>query len=285
MKKRLLTALVGVSIAVAWMFTAYTPAYAVIMAVVAAIGVYEMLKVFGVKNKVFFALCEIVGISVVLYADYKDKLSLPMFPVITAIVLVSLIIMVSDFKNLKFEQVVCSLFSALLIPAALSTVVLFRDVYKTFPTVFGNQADGIFLILFAFFCCWITDGCALFAGKALGKHKLAPNISPNKTVEGAIGGVLGNIVFCIALWLVFKYKFNLSSYINLIWVIASAVALSVISMFGDLAASTIKRHHGIKDFGNLLPGHGGVMDRFDSSIFVFSALYAEVAVMGYIIGG
>lgn len=285
MKKRLLTGFIGAGVVVGWLFTMYTPAFAIVMAVVSCIGVFEMLKTFGVKNKIFFALCEITGFLTALYADYRDKISLPFFAVITAVVLLSLIIMVSDFKNLRFEQVVCSLFSALLIPAALSSVVLFRDAYITFPNIFKNSTDGIFLIIFAFFCCWMTDIFALFTGKALGKHKLSPNISPNKTVEGAIGGVLGNIILSVLLWLVFKTKFNLSAYINVIWVIASALALSVISMFGDLAASSIKRHHGIKDFGNLLPGHGGIMDRFDSSLFVFAALYSELTVMGYIIGG
>ena len=284
MKKRLLTALVGVSIAVGWMFTIYTPAFAIIMAAVAGIAVFEMVKVFGVKNKVFFALCEAVGVCTVLYADYKAKLNLPLFPVITGIVLASLVIMVADHKRLRFEQVVCAMFSALLIPAALSCTVLMRDVYKTFPNLFG-QSDGIFFILFAFFCAWWTDGFALFAGKALGKHKLAPNISPNKTVEGAVGGVIGNLLMCLLLWYVFQTKFNLSAHITVVWVIPSALALSVISMFGDLAASTIKRHQGIKDFGNLLPGHGGVMDRFDSSVFVFSALYAEIVATAAVLGG
>ena len=284
MKKRLLTALVGISVAVGWMFTVYTPAFAVIMAVVAGICAYEMLKVFGVKNIPFFVLCELTAAGVVLYAEYKTKLNLPLFPVITGLTLLSLIFMVLDHKRLRFEQVVCSLFSALLIPAALSTVVLFRDVYVTWPQLF-TQSDGIFFILFAFFCSWMTDGFALFTGKALGKHKLAPEISPNKTVEGAVGGVIGNALMCALLWYVFKTKFNLSVHINIIWVIVSALALSVISMFGDLAASTIKRHSGVKDFGNILPGHGGAMDRFDSSVFVFAALYAEIAVTAAVIGG
>lgn len=282
MKKRLLTALVGVSVAVAWMLTIYTFAYSAVMAVVAAIAVYEMLKVFGVKNKIFFGLCELTGAGTVLYADYLADKDIPLFPVLAALILISLILMVSDFKRLKFEQVVCSLFSSLMIPAALSCVVLLRDVYKKYPALF-TQNDGIFLIIFAFFCAWITDGCALFAGKALGRHKLAPQISPNKTVEGAAGGVIGNLIFCFALWAVFKYKIGISSYFNSIWVGANALGLSVISMFGDLAASTIKRHHGVKDFGNLLPGHGGVMDRFDSSVFVFSALYGVICVMGAVL--
>ena len=163
-------------------------------------------------------------------------------------------------------------------------MVLFRDVYVVWPKLF-SQADGIFFILFAFFCAWITDGFALFAGKALGKHKLAPNISPNKTVEGAIGGVLGNLLMCFLLWLVFKTKYSISEHITIAWVLISAGVLSVISMFGDLAASTIKRHSGIKDFGNILPGHGGAMDRFDSSVFVFAALYAEIVVTAAVIGG
>ncbi len=284
MKKRLLTALVGVSIAVGWMFTIYTPAYAIIMAAVAGICVYEMLKVFGVKNIPFFALCELAGAGVVIYADYRSKFTLPMFPVLTGLVLLSLIFMVLDHKRLRFEQVVCGLFSALMIPAALSCVVLFRDVYVVWPALF-TKSDGVFFIIFAFFCSWMTDGFALFAGKALGKHKLAPAISPNKTVEGAIGGVLGNALMCALLWYVFKTKFNLSAHISIVWVIVSALVLSVISMFGDLAASTIKRHSGVKDFGNILPGHGGAMDRFDSSVFVFAALYAEIVVTAMIIGG
>ena len=284
MKKRLLTALVGVSIAVGWMFTVYTPAFAIIMSVVAGICVYEMLRVFDVKNIPFFVLCEFTGVCTVLYAEYKTKLDIPLFPVITGIVLLSLIIMVADHKRLHFDQVVSSLFCSVLIPAALSCVVLFRDVYIKWPDLYG-QSDGIFFILFAFFCAWWTDGFALFAGKAFGKHKLAPNISPKKTVEGAIGGVIGNMLRCALLWYVFKTKFELSDNIQIAWVLVSALALSVISMFGDLAASTIKRHKGIKDFGNILPGHGGAMDRFDSSIFVFSALYAEIAVTAAIIGG
>ncbi len=282
MKKRLLTALVGVSIAVGWMCTLYTPAFSAIMAVVAGIAEYEMLKVFGVKNKPFFALCELTAVGVLLYTDHLRQFSIPLFPVFTTLILLSLIIMVTDFKRLKFEQVVCSMFSAVMIPAALSCTVLFRDVYVTYPKLF-SQTDGIFLILFAFFCSWISDGCALFAGMAFGRHKLAPNVSPKKTVEGAVGGVLGNAAFCAALWAVFRYKFGLSPYFGIGWVIPVSVFLSVVSIFGDLAASTIKRHHGIKDFGNLLPGHGGVMDRFDSSVFVFAAEYAIISVMGRIL--
>lgn len=277
MKKRLLTALFGLSFAVGWLFTMYTPAYSIIMGAFAVMAEYEMLKVFGVKNIPFKALCLILSGGILLYADYRDRFQLPFFAVATGVVLLSLVIMVLDFERLKFEQVVCSLFSAFAVSSALSCVVLFRDVYKAFPALY-TKADGVFYILFAFFCAWFTDGFALFAGMALGKHKLAPKISPKKTVEGAVGGVIGGIGTCVALYYVFKLKFGLSEHITLPYVILSALFLSVLSIFGDLAASTIKRHHGVKDFGNLLPGHGGVMDRFDSSVFVFSALYGIITV-------
>lgn len=281
MKKRLLTALIGVGIAVAWLFTMYTPVYSAVMSIVAVIATYEMLKVYEIKNKVFGILCLITSASTVLYADYKSQLGISLFPVITAFILICLIIMVLDHEKLPFQNVVCAMFSATLIPASLSCVVLFRDIYLLDGKDF-TKSDGVFFILLAFLCSWLTDGFALFAGMAFGKHKLAPKISPKKTIEGAVGGVVGNTLFCVGLFYVFKAKFNLSPTIKLWEVIVCAFALSCISIFGDLAASTIKRSHGIKDFGNLLPGHGGIMDRFDSSLFVFPSLYSLLVLIYHI---
>lgn len=281
MKKRLLTALIGVGIAVAWLFTMYTPVYSAVMSIVAVIATYEMLKVYEIKNKVFGILCLITSASTVLYADYKSQLGISLFPVITAFILICLIIMVLDHEKLPFQNVVCAMFSATLIPASLSCVVLFRDIYLLDGKDFTKN-DGVFFILLVFLCSWLTDGFALFAGMAFGKHKLAPKISPKKTIEGAVGGVVGNTLFCVGLFYVFKAKFNLSPTIKLWEVIVCAFALSCISIFGDLAASTIKRSHGIKDFGNLLPGHGGIMDRFDSSLFVFPSLYSLLVLIYHI---
>ena len=286
MKKRLLTAVVGVSIAVGWLFTIGTPAFAIIMSAVAGIAAYEMMKVFGIKNKLFFALGEITAVAIVILADYQQYLKLPVYALWAVAVLLGLIIMVTDYKDLKFEQVACSLMSVILIPAALSVVVYIRNVNDLLPALMEGKANNaVFLILFTFFCAWLTDGFALFAGMALGKHKLAPVISPKKTIEGAIGGVVGNVLSCVVLYIVFHTYFSISSHISLVWVICSALGLSVVSIFGDLAASTIKRHAGIKDFGNLLPGHGGIMDRFDSSVFVFAACWAELLIMNRVIGG
>ena len=123
----------------------------------------------------------------------------------------------------------------------------------------------------------MQSGAVLVVFVLLQSH-FSPVISPKKTIEGAIGGVIGTAVINVILFFVFRSFFDLSKGITLPAIIIFSVCLSVISIFGDLAASTIKRHHGIKDFGNLLPGHGGVMDRFDSSCFVFPVLYSLILV-------
>ncbi len=281
MKTRIITGLVGLIIVIGWLFSMYTPIFTAVLAVVAAIGVYELVKSFEVKNIAFRIFCIVIALAVPFYFTYKNLITIPIFPVIAVVVLAALIIMVLDFKNLKFEQIACSLFSAAFVPSALSCIILFRDTYKAFPETY-TETDGIFFILFAFFCCWLSDTFAYFVGRKFGKHKLAPVISPKKTTEGAIGGIICTAILNTVLFFVFRLKFSLSESISLPFVIISSVCLSVISIFGDLAASTIKRHHGIKDFGNLLPGHGGVMDRFDSSCFVFPALYSIISVINAI---
>lgn len=281
MKQRVLTGVIGAAVVIAWLFSLYTPIFPIVLALATGITAYEMLNAFEIKNHLFRAISMILSMIIPLYINWRDKINIPMYPVITGIIIISLVIMVCDFKELKFEQVSCSLVANTLIPISLSSIILFRDVYITYPDLY-KKSDGIFFILFAFFACWLSDTFALFAGKAFGKHKLCPEISPKKTVEGAIGGIIGSTLMNVVLFLVFKFKFDLSPKINIAFVLIAGIFLSVISIFGDLAASTIKRHHGIKDFGNLLPGHGGLMDRFDSSSFVFPCLYAIIAIISAI---
>lgn len=118
---------------------------------------------------------------------------------------------------------------------------------------------------------WSTDIAALFTGMMFGKHKLAPVISPKKTVEGAIGGFIISVL--VSLGLIYCYQYfggfrHAVVEINYIHAFIACVCCSVISVFGDLSFSIIKRHCNIKDFGKIMPGHGGVLDRFDSIIFV-----------------
>ena len=120
----------------------------------------------------------------------------------------------------------------------------------------------VLIVLVAAFC---SDSAALFAGMAFGKHKLAPRVSPKKTIEGAVGGLaggmLGMILFRIVFFLVTEVQLNIA------WCVVLGLAGAAMGQLGDLSFSAVKRECGIKDYGRLLPGHGGVLDRFDSVIF------------------
>ena len=157
--------------------------------------------------------------------------------------------------KLDFQKVAICFAGGLLIPFLLSSLVRLRVSY-----------NGVFYVLLPFLLAFTSDSGAYFAGRYLGRHKLAPIISPNKTVEGAVGGVLaavlGMLIFCVVLDLGFGFTV---SYLN---ALAYGIFGSVSSVFGDLIFSAIKRQTGIKDFGNLLPGHGGILDRFDSMVIV-----------------
>ena len=110
----------------------------------------------------------------------------------------------------------------------MSCVVLYRGVYKVFPDLY-TQTDGVFYVLFSFFCAWFTDGFALFAGMALGKHKLAPKISPKKTVEGAVGGVIGCIGTCVALYFAFPKQKQIVPYAFL-WLAVLLIAVMIFEL-------------------------------------------------------
>ncbi|MCT4794003.1 phosphatidate cytidylyltransferase [Exiguobacterium alkaliphilum] len=126
--------------------------------------------------------------------------------------------------------------------------------------------DGLSKVLLVLFIIWATDSGAYFTGKTIGKTKLWPSISPNKTIEGAVGGILSGIVIGIA--------FILVDPILPLWeVIILALVVAVVGQLGDLVQSAYKRHYGVKDSGHLLPGHGGILDRFDSMIAVFTVIW------------
>lgn len=125
-----------------------------------------------------------------------------------------------------------------------------------------QQNYGQYIYLLCFLSAWVTDTFAYFTGRAFGRHKLCPKISPKKTVEGAIGGLVFCVLFVLGYALVISKLLDVK--VQVISVLVGAAFMSVVSMLGDLIASLGKRHYNIKDYGNVLPGHGGAMDRFDS---------------------
>lgn len=265
MKTRIISAIVGI-VLLAGAFLLYgTIWFTIILDAISLIAVYELLKSTGVlKHKA-------IVVAVMLYSAYIPFLSYgdlnKFFVPITFIFVVSLfIIFLIQHKEIRFSDISAAFFFALLYPFSFSTL-----------TLIGNEAlqFSVFYLLLAFSAAWVSDTGAYFTGLALGKRKLCPEISPKKTVEGAIGGLVSAIVAFIIISVVFTSVYdNLT--VNYLYLLIIAPIASVLGMIGDLSASVIKREYGIKDYGNIMPGHGGVMDRFDSILFVLPFIYLVI---------
>ncbi len=273
MKQRVITGSVfGIIFigALALMNTAFFPVF---LAALSGMAVYEIEKAVGLTNKLIISASLVL--AVIIPFVFHFNINVPVSAVGCIYVVLILIFMLLKFKETKFEQAVIAVFSSVAVPYSFSLMIFFRDINIHLDGY--SKKDGLFLLIFAFFASWMTDIFAYFVGSKLGEHKLCPKISPKKSVEGAIGGVLGAIILNLLLLFVFKrFIFENESPLSYVGVGILSGVLSVISMFGDLAASTIKRNFGIKDFGKLLPGHGGIMDRFDSVLFVLPVLYSAI---------
>ena len=280
MKQRLITGLLWGSLAILTMVFIFSPLMGILIALFSMGAVHEIEKVAGVKNVPVMAVSLIVAGALPLIVEYKlmERFSVPHMPVIAAYVMLLLSLMLAKYEKTKFEHIAIVVFSSICVPYALSTFLLLRDVYKKFPGEF-EQSQGFYLFFLALACAWITDMFAYFVGRKLGKHKMSPKISPKKSIEGAVGGIIITILFNLAALVIFT-RFFFASPIMPYWMIVPvSAALSVIGMLGDLSASVIKRNYGQKDFGTLMKGHGGIMDRFDSCLFVFPALYGFVVII------
>lgn len=276
MKQRIITGAVGSTVFIGALLLMNTLVFPIFVAFLSAVAVWEVLKAVGLKNKPIYALALALSAAVPFIFHFNIKFPVAAFGGIYVILI--LVFMLLKFEETKFEEAVTAVFASVAIPYSFSLMIAFRDIDKLSPDY--TKTDGIYLILFSYFAAWMTDIFAYFVGSKFGKHKLCPKISPKKSVEGAVGGVVGEVVLNLLLLFVFnKFFFDGSSFLSYPVVAVLSVLLSVVSMFGDLAASTIKRNFGIKDFGKILPGHGGIMDRFDSVLFVMPVLYSAVYII------
>lgn len=208
----------------------------------------------AVKNKRMLTVCMLFSAWVPIYFYLRIP---EIYGQLTLLLLIFYLFaeVLHDHEQIQFIHVAISLFGAFIIPYMMSA--LSRIFF---------MPDGKFLVLIPFLVAWGSDTCALFSGMLFGKHKLAPVISPKKTIEGAAGGVIGSTVLMIVFGSVFHHFFGVR--IPLFGAVLIGIFGSIISQIGDLSFSIIKRNYGIKDYSHLLPGHGGILDRFDSIIFV-----------------
>lgn len=182
--------------------------------------------------------------------------------------IVYLFVYVFRFPTYHGREVMAACFSFLYAPVMLSTLYLIREGFVA----------GKYLIWFVFLCSWGSDTCAYAVGVLIGKHKMTPKLSPKKSIEGAIGGILGAALLS-ALYTYLIGKYSVSWGINVTAAAVLGAVGALVSMVGDLAASAIKRDYGIKDYGKLIPGHGGIMDRFDSVIIAAPLIFLGLSII------
>ena len=241
--------------------------YSIGLAVLATIAVYEMLRVMGAHKKLVIAIPSLVLTPVfpILSFFVKDENRLQFILILAATVFcyMMLLMSISVFSKgrIPFSKSAEVFVAVTYIMVSFTSLVLVRYI---------NQYGYLFFVM-TFLIPWICDVFAYLIGSKLGKHKLIPEVSPKKSVEGAVAGVIFTAVFCLIFGLLVDLILK-EVQVNYIILAVYGVVLSVVSQLGDLIASVIKREHGAKDYGKILPGHGGIMDRFDSVLAISTIL-------------
>lgn len=258
MKQRIITAILALFIFLPFVLIGDLP-FTILVYIMATIGLFELMRMRKIAK---YSLASILGIAL---------LWLVLMPVEADMLfgrfLKSEVIMLAVMFLLAYTVLVKNKFNfdhAGFI--LLSTIYVGMGFFFLIETR-NSEVNGLTMILYVFLIIWATDTGAYFFGKAFGKRKLWPEISPNKTVEGAVGGIL---LACLV-GVIFQLLSPIAT--SVLAIIGVTVLASVFGQVGDLVESAFKRYYGVKDSGNLLPGHGGILDRFDSMLFVLPILH------------
>ncbi len=281
MKQRVITAVVLLAVLAVVVWQINTPLFIAVIAFLSAVAANEIMRCAKVSNKFILIVGTAFAGVVPFFASKRVLLPLvsediwekvieavPPSAAIIVLVLSFLLAMLKGYSHTRFEDVAVSVFASVLVPYGFSVFARLRDLFDI------NEQFGIYLIFFALICALGTDSGAQLGGMAFGKHKMSPNISPKKTIEGAFCGLAFSLVLnAVAVLLYNRFaKAALGTY-EITVLLASCIPISFMGMMGDLSASVLKRNFDVKDFGKIFPGHGGVMDRFDSSLFTLPLTY------------
>jgi phosphatidate cytidylyltransferase len=277
MKTRVITGIGIFVVAVLLVVLApFTPIFCIGMSVLAVMASFELLRVFGIHKDWHISAPSYLLAAALPFAAYfvTDETRVKFILIEAAIIFIYLVYLlgaaVFSHKKIKFVLVAAVFMALVYVIVSFTSLSLLMYVNK-----------GLFYFGVIIISSWGCDAGAYFIGCKFGKHKLIPDVSPNKSVEGAIGGVLVSIVLNVL------YGFVVSSLggakVEYLSLALLGLVLSIVAMVGDLIASLIKREYGIKDYSNLLPGHGGIVDRFDSVfpiatfLLMMSAVWAPFA--------
>jgi len=251
MKKRMIVAAIGIPVLLLVVLLAPDYIVTALIALLSAACIFEFAKALDTAKYFILLSTSLLYAAAIPFWAYYAKSSQFLLSILLLYMVVIMAWLMLRNQKVAFDQVAPFLLGAVTIPFAMSTLVTLLGLGREY-------------MLLPFALAFASDGGAYFAGIYLGKHRITPNLSPNKTAEGVIGGFLGAIVaaalFCVVMLILKR---------SVMWlgVLIYGILGSAISQFGDLAFSYIKRQYGIKDYGKLLPGHGGVLDRFDSILF------------------
>ena len=269
MLKRTITGAFITAIMAAVLYFSYIPEIMTGACVVlSAFSIYEICRASGrVNNEAYLTVSLLLAVG----------LSSWEIPSYLWILKATCMVAIIGFAILMLRQNRCSLNNPVKVLLLNLTVIL---LFKAFPTLRAME-NGLYYLGGAMILCTVTDVAAYLIGRSLGKHKLIPSVSPNKTVEGAVGGILFAVLIMLLLGMGMKHWQLIQ--INCPRLVTYSIIASAAGQFGDLCMSSVKRVCGIKDFGNIFPGHGGMLDRFDSQLTVvpFTVLYC-ILTGGYI---
>lgn len=281
MKQRVITAVVLLALLAVVVWQINTPVLVLVIAFLAAVAANEIMRCAKVENTFIRVVATGYAACVPFFASAKALTpwvseavwgkvigAVPGVVYLIALVLVLLLAMLKGYAYTTFEDVAVSVFAGALVPFGFSVFIRLRDMFQI-------EQFGIYLIFYGLICALATDSGAQLAGMAFGKHKMSPNISPKKTVEGAIGGLIFSLILNGVAMILYNRlaDFKMDEFAVTV-LLAACLPVSFLGMMGDLSASVLKRNFGVKDFGKIFPGHGGVMDRFDSSMFTLPVTYA-----------
>ena len=279
MKTRIITAIVGILVLIGVMFTFNTMVFNLVIAAITLIAIHEIYSALGFEKKDWLMYAVLVPYTLlVMLSSYSAmrKLVMPMSFVLVTFFAIYLVVRNGTISYQKASGLL--VFSGIVIFCFYSFVLL-----KERLPVEKFGYDAVFFILLILCFAWGGDTAAYFAGRAFGRRKLAPIVSPHKTVEGAVGGVLGSMAAGCVLTLVYSLLSKTYNVLSIhvlarhyMVLLGMGAVASVLGILGDLFASAVKRQAGIKDYGTIFPGHGGILDRFDSVMFI--APFVSIAV-------
>ncbi|WP_078554627.1 phosphatidate cytidylyltransferase [Bacillus alkalicellulosilyticus] len=259
MKQRIITGIIGATVFISMVVLGGLP-FTLFIAVVASVAMIELLKMKKIPtlSPIGFLSLFLMWLLLVptTWVDLTFLSHVSKVEIFIFMILILLMVTVISKNVFTFDEAGFVILSTVYVGFGFHYLIMTRAA-----------ENGLALVFFVLFIIWATDSGAYFAGRAFGKRKLWPDISPKKTIEGSIGGIICALVVGV----VFHFVFPIfSSYVLLFSVILVA---SIFGQLGDLVESALKRHYAVKDSGTLLPGHGGILDRFDSLIYVMPILH------------